>query len=566
VTWHPAGRLAVLPLLALSGCGLFSRASAPSTAGPAALPAPHVTAGDLDPRALLGEFPARAARLGAGVPSLVTSAEAVENEWIGGFVDVPRDECVLGYARGSSSIGDVDVAIYSEEGSQLAVDEGRDVHPTVLLCSPHPERVYVAAHIVEGEGLVVVGAQLVPKERALIVGRALGARGAFGEGPGPADGWPGLEDAVRVHRMALGGSWEEFKRVALSVDARVPTYVSLPIDADHCVDAVIVPSDEIALLDVEAVDGEGRVVARAREGMGARTLTLCSPLAMPGTLSVRPHVGRGRAAVVLARARGEVARDLSDRPEVAWVAATQPIDASKTARNTLLAKSGYDGPLTSTAGTLALGRRVSVPLDFKALAGACARVDVVAGAPLALVDARIWDDAGALLAAGEASSSLALFACTRGGGRLELESRGRPGPFVVTMRPERWRDATFAAHPLAASRMLARAATGPEMLFDGKEAQVRDQPLDASRLVSWTETVGQGKCLRVTIGAQGEGSGVELRVFDAADGSEVDRSESAHAASVRACAPADAARGVRFEARASAGHMDAVIGERAVAN
>jgi hypothetical protein len=114
--------------------------------------------------------------------------------------------------------------------------------------------------------------------------------------------------------------------------------------------------------------------------------------------------------------------------------------------------------------------------------------------------------------------------------------------------------------------MLARAATGPEMLFDGKEAQVRDQPLDAARLASWTESVAAGKCLRVTIGAQGEGSGVELRAFDAVDGSEIDRSEAAHAASVRACAAVDGARSVRFEARASAGHMEAVIGERTTAN
>jgi hypothetical protein len=526
------------------------------------LPAPRVTAGDLDPRVLLGELPVRAARLGAGMPSLITSAEASENEWIGGFVEVPRDDCLLGYARGSGSIDDVDVAIYSEEGVQLAVDEGRDVHPTVLLCAPHPDRVYVAGHVVEGEGLAVVGAQLVPKARALIVGRALGARGAFGEAPGPADGWPGLEDAVRVHRLALGGAWEEFKRVALPVDARVPTYVALPIEADHCVDAVIVPNDEIALLDVEAVDGEGRVVARAKEGMGARSLTVCSPLAMPGTLSVRPHIGRGRAAVVLARARGEVARELSDRPEVAWAAVTQPLEVTRASRNQLLAKSGYEAPVASTAGSLTLGRRVSMPLDLRALTGACARVDVVAGAPLALIDARVWDDSGALLATGEASSSLALFACGHGAARLELEARGRPGPFAVTVRSERWRDPAFGAYPLAASRMLARATAGADMLFEGKEAPVRREVLDAARMLSWVESVPPGRCIRVTIGAQGEGSGVDLRAFDGAEGAEIDRSEASLAASVRACASPDAPRSVRFEASASAGRVDAVIGER----
>jgi hypothetical protein len=552
--------------VALTLCGCASRVGQPPSGLPARPPSPRVTAGGLDPRTLLGELPGRAARLGAGAPALISSTEAIENDWVGGFVDVPRDDCVLAYARGSASIEDIDVAIYSEEGTQLAADEGRDVHPTVLLCAPHPDRVYVAGHVVDGEGLVAVSAQLVPKERAIIIARALGARGAIAEGPRPVEAWPGLDDVVRAHRRALGGTWDEFKRVALSVDARVPTYVSLPIEADQCVDAVIMPDADVALLDVEAFDGDGRVMARAREGLAARTLTLCSPISMPGSLSVRPHVGRGLTAVVLARAHGDVARDLSARADVAWTAASQPLDAAKSARNALLAKGGYGAPLQTTSGSLVLGRRVSVPLDLKAFDGACARIDVVAGAPLALVDARVWDDSGSLLGSAEASSSLALFACAKALVRLELETRGRPGPFAVTVRPEQWKDAVFAAHPLAASRMLARAAIGPDTLLDGRDGSVRELSLDASRVVAWSENLAAGRCTRVTIGAQGEGAGIELRVFDPADGSDLDRAEAANAVTVRACAPPAAARDVRFEARVSAGKMDAVVGVRRWAN
>ena len=551
-------------VLALTGCAAHAASSTP--AGPAPVPSPKVTEGSIDPRALLGELPARASRLGAGAPALVSSSEAIENDWVGGFVDVPRDDCLLGYARGSSSIADVDVAVYSEEGTQLAADEGRDVHPTVLLCAPHPDRVYVAAHVVEGEGLVAVGAQLVPKERGTIIARALGARGAIAEGPRPAEAWPGLDDAVRAHRQALGGTWEEFKRVALSVDARMPTFVSLPIEADQCVDAVIVPDADVALIDAEAFDGDGRVLARAREGLGPRTLTMCSALAMQGSLALRPHVGRGLVAVVLGRARGDVARDLSVRPDVAWTTGTQPLDAARSARNALLAKSGYAAPTFTTSGTLVLGRRVDVALDPRPLGGACARVDVVAGAPLALLDARISDDAGSIVASAEASSSVALFACAKGNVTLELETRGRPGPFAVSMRQERWWDVSFFAHPLAASRMLARAATGPEMLLEGKEAPPRSLSLDAGHVHSWTENIPAGRCTNVTIGAQGEGAGIELRASDPGDGSDYDRSEGAYAASVRACAPPGIARVARFEARASAGHMDVIIGERSTQN
>jgi hypothetical protein len=535
----------------------------PATAAgrPPPPPAPEVASGELDAKALLGEVPARAARLGAGAPSLVVSRQAVDNEWIGGFVTVPREACLLTYARASSSVDDVDVAVYSDEGTSLAVDEGRDVHPTVLLCPPHPDRVYVTAHVVEGEGLVAVGAQLVPRERAVLVARALGAR-ETAQAPRPADAWPGLVDAVRAHRIALGGKWDEFRRVALPVDSRIPTFASMPIDADQCVDAVVVPDEDVDLLDVEVVDDGGRVVARAKDGAGTRDVTVCSSIAIPATLSVRPHVGRGLAAVVLARASQEVAQDLSARPEIAWVATAQPVEAAKAARNALLAKSGYASPVSSTSGTLTLGRRTSVPVDLQSLApGTCARIDVVAGAPLALVDARIWTDGGSLLAADDALSSTALFACARGTARLELETRGRPGPFVVLVRPEPWRSEAFAAHPLASSRMLARATLGPSMLLAGRGGTTRELSLDGSHVVKWTENVPADRCLRITVGAQGNGAGIDLRAFDAAD-DELDRAQAAHAASVRACARGDGGQTVRFELRADTGRLDAVLGER----
>jgi hypothetical protein len=227
-----------------------------------------------------------------------------------------------------------------------------------------------------------------------------------------------------------------------------------------------------------------------------------------------------------------------------------------------LAKNGYAQPIATTTGTLTLGRRVVVPLEFKALAEACGRVDVVAGAPLGLVEARVWDEGGTLLASGEGATSVVLFACSRGAARLELETRGRPGPYAVALRAERWKDPAFGAHPLAASRLLSRAAQGPEMLQAGKAAAARHVVLDSGHVASWTETVAVGRCVRVTVGVQGEGAGVDLRASDPTDGAELDRSEAAHAASVRVCAASDGPRSARFDLSASAGRVDALLGEQ----
>jgi hypothetical protein len=551
---------AIALMLTPFGCIRAPETAPKGAKGP--LLAPRVVALDLDARALLGDVPARASRLGAGPWSLVASGESVERERVGAFVVVPAGECLLAYARASSSIDDLDLAAFADAGNPIASDDAPDAHPTILLCPPHPERVYLSAVTASGEGLVAVAAQLVPPERAADVGRALAARGSRFAAPRSADAWVGLDDHVRAHREGLGGAWEEFRRVAIAVDARAPAYLNFPMEADTCIDAVIVPDDDVALLDVEAIDDGGHAVARSTGGTRDRALTVCSTLASGGSLVLRPHVGQGLAAIVLGRARGEVAADLSARPDVAWASGALPLEAAKTARNAELAKAGYPPPEAMQTGTLTIGRLLSVPIDLGAQKEGCSRVDIVAGAPLALIQAAVWDEKGALVTKGDGAASVTLFACGRGKARLELEARGRAGPYVSLVRPESWKDPTFAQHALAASHMLARSAVGPSALLDGTPLVVRAVVLDAAHLVAWDEIVPAGKCLRVAAGAEGEGIGLLARMIERATAEELDRSYADHAIAMHACAAAGAPRAIRIEMRASAGKLDALVGER----
>ncbi|MGO8993945.1 MAG: hypothetical protein ACLQVI_11490 [Polyangiaceae bacterium] len=549
-----------LPLLALGACA--PRAAPPPPARPGPPPPPRVVQGDLDASRLLGDLPARASRLGAGPYTMVASGEAVDGERLGAFVELPHDACVLTYARASSSVDDIDLAAFDDEGALVAVDEGRDPKPTLLLCPPEPPRVYVGARVASGEGLVAVAAQTVPRDRADEIGRAFGAHGVLGGGSRPADAWPGLDDHLRTHRRALGGTWEEFYRRALLLDSRLPTVVSFPIEADQCVDAVLVPGDEVALVEIEAVDDEGRVVARAREGGSDRTLTVCSPITFRGSLLVRPHVGSGLAAIVLAKTQASAARDFTLKPEAIWEPATIPLEAAKSERGDALVHAGYGPAMITKTGSLTLGRRASIPLDIGGPAGVCTRLDLVAGAPLALVVAQAWSDKGNLMSEGEGVWGTTLFACAPGKGQIDIEAHGRSGPFAFTSRAERWRDPAFGAHPLAASRMLARAAAGPTMIHEGVAVSVRGATLEEGKLLSWAETVPPWGCLQATVGAEGEGTGLELRAFDSVTGEELDRSHAERAVSVRACAPEKRVPDVRFELRVTSGKLDVVIGER----
>jgi hypothetical protein len=422
--------------------------------------------------------------------------------------------------------------------------------------------VFVTATTAGGEGLVALGVQFVPVDRAADIGRALGARGTRFASPRAAEAWVGLDDHVRVHRERVGGKWEEFRRVAVSVDARVPVHVSFPLEADGCTDALVVPDEDVAVVEVEALDDAGHVLARAVGGTRDRSLTVCSALPFGGSLVIRPHVGEGLAAVVLARARGEVARDLTVPPDVAWASATGSLEGAKNARNAELAKEGYSAPDVVRTGILAIGRLAEIPLDLGMRKEACARVDVVAGAPLALLRAWVWDESGTLVTRGEGATSVALFACRHGKARLELEARGRPGPYASLVRAERWNDPAFSRYPLAASRMLERVAEGPSAVLHGMPLAVHAVALDAAHTLGWDESVPSGKCLRIGAGAEGEGTGLEGRVTERATGNELDRSHSGRAIGVRACAAPGASRDIRVEVRVTAGKLDLVIGER----
>jgi hypothetical protein len=546
-------------LCTISACAGHA-AIPPAPPPPAPLGAPRVAPGALQAGPLLGDLPQRATRLGAGPIAIVASGPMSEGERLGAFVEVPLDACLLAYGRASGSLEDIDLAAFAEEGNPVAVDEGPDPKPTILLCPPHPARVYVAAHAASGEGLCVVAAQLVPKDRAPEVGRAVNARGAVGNTPRTPEAWPGLDDQVRAHRTVIGGTWEEQRRVAIAVDTRAVSAVGFSVEEGGCSDALVVPDEDVAVVDVDVLDAEGRLVGRAKDGGPARSVTVCSPIALNGSLQVRPHVGRGLVAVVVAKTKAGGARELLARPEVAWVAPSQPLEATRAARNAVLAKAGYAPPSSSQTGQLQLGRRATIPVDLSGAPG-CTRIDVVAGAPLALVEAAVWDDSGALLASNEGAADATLFACAKGKARVDLGTRGRPGPYVVLSRAEKWKDASFAAHPLAAGRMLGRAAVGPQAVLEGGAGAVQHVVLDASHQFVQNASINAGQCLRVAIGAEGEGTGLEARLFDATSGEEVDRSHGQNAVALHTCSDAGT-RSLRIEARATAGKLDAIIGQR----
>jgi hypothetical protein len=88
-----------------------------------------------------------------------------EGERVGGFIEIPQAECALAMARATPTIGDIDLFAYDDEGSVFSADDAADAKATLLVCPPHPRRLYLVARVVSGAGAVSVGVQSVPARR-----------------------------------------------------------------------------------------------------------------------------------------------------------------------------------------------------------------------------------------------------------------------------------------------------------------------------------------------------------------------------------------------------------------
>jgi len=550
-------RAALCSALALvAACGAPAPPSAPLAPAPTQV---RVTTEAVDGTRWLAPDAARAAAAGAG-PLRVLSADVLaEGERVGAFVEIPDGECALAFTRASQGVGDVDLYAYDDDGSPFASDESPEHDAAVLLCPPHPRRLYVVARVMAGSGVVGVGVQSVPPSAADAVAKLLGVRGRPGEDSGRLASWPGLEAKIRAHRDALGGRWEDVRRVALPINPRAASRISATIDAARCLDVLVVPSDEVASLEVVVEDESARIVARARDRGKDRTLLFCAPRATSINLSVRPRGPQGIAAVIVARSAPGAEPELASRGVVVHIAPALDLDAARGAVAALTAGLAYAPPRSIATGTARLGSRAALDVT---LPRGCARLDVIAGKPLTEIAAALWDDKGLLLADAHASGSTPLFACGRGGpARVEIEARESPGPFAIELRRDRTAPPALVAHPVAAARMLARLTAGGEAADGGTAAGATVLSLEEGQRKIVPITPPLGGCVEVIAALDGGGSGLDLRLVDGAGESAVTRSR--YVLADRVCAVPNGKAGAA-EIRVLSGKAEALLLVRAV--
>jgi hypothetical protein len=459
---------------------------------------------------------ARAKAAGAGPLRVIKADFLSEGDRLGAFVEIPEDECTLAIARGSPSIGDIDLFAYEDDGSSFAVDEAPDARPAVLICPPHPRRLYVTARVMAGGGLIAVGAQSVPKAQLTAVEQVVGARGRSGGETGRLEAWPGLEAKLIARRAALGGRWEDVRRAALPVAPPAATRLTVSVEAGRCVDVLVSPSEEIASIEVLAEDAAGRIVARGKDRGRDRALVLCSATSMELTVAIRPRASQGLVAIVASRSAPGAATSINPAARAEYVTETRALADARAALDRELAGKGYGAPKALATGIAKVGTRAGTGVDLPA---GCARLDIVAGKPLADVGASLWDDRGALLAEGRGGAGTTLFACGPGGPtRVDLEALARPGPFAIELRKDRSAPDALVKHPLAASRLLAALDVSGERADASMAARAEVLALDAAARATLPLDVPPKSCASVVAALDRTGSGLDLRLADASTG------------------------------------------------
>jgi hypothetical protein len=542
----------------LAACAPASRAPAKAATGSGDV---TVSADPLDGRRWLDRDAATAVSLGAGPLRVAATDVGSDGDRVGTFVAIPNDQCLLAYARGSYGVDDLDLYAYADDGTTLAADEASDPHPAIVICPPHPGRAYVVARVAQGHGIVAVGVHSVSTGAIGPVGKALGARGRPGEETGRVEAWPGLDERVAERRRAIGGRWEEVRRVAVPADARAPTRVTAPLEPGRCLDVLVLPGEELQQLDMVLYDGDGRIVARGAPSGRDRVAVVCTHVETTVGVELRAHAGQGLAAVVLARTPVGGEGELAGSVDIHRIGATLDVAAARGERAKSLHGLGFGDAVAVGAGTADVGRRASFPID---LPEGCARIDLVGGRPIAGLLADLWDPAGSLVARGDGSDAPTLWACGKGGkGRIDVEATSRPGPFAIDLRKDRAAPPILVAHPLAAGRLLSYLdARAP--ITAGAAGDARAIALDATSLKTFDLSIPEGRCVDVIAALDAGGAGIDLRLVDPRAGEQA-LTRGRSLASARTCATTGGARSIQAELRLDAGKTDALVLTRPVA-
>jgi hypothetical protein len=505
---------------------------------------------------LMGQDVRAAEQLGASDPLLALTGTGISGDSLGDFADVPEGRCALLLGRGTRGVQDVDVFVFDDDGTVIASDEAPAKDASLLVCPPRASRVFASTRLAAGFGMFGLTLQVIAPERAALLAQRFGVSSTrVSEASELSSTWPGLDERLAEHRRRLGGRWETLRKVALPLDPRAYVNVSASVEANTCMDLYVTPSDDVAHLELEALDASGRWIGSGEARGTDRNLMVCSSELREIAIRSRPHAGRGLAALVVSRSSSAEVADGTARFDIR---PEGDLAARRRTNDQRLNGLGYGRASLLREGALSTERRISIPVT---LAAGCSRLDVLTAAPLRSLRAWLWDARGQLMADDLGGVDAALFACGPAtGARLDLDTASRGGAFALELRHSASAPPTAAGNALAMSRLLRLLDARGRLPSFARLPEVQVARVSETELARVSLLIPAGRCLEVSAALDRGVSGLEVRLLDVTAPSDEPGTEGAevgygaYVATARLCAVKPAReRNLVAELRANVG-------------
>lgn len=481
---------------------------------------------------------ARARAAGAGDTVVLAVEAATEGDAVSAMLSVPADSCALVLARAGAEVTDLDLMVVGEDGRLLGLDLAPDATPSVMVCPPHPERLFVSARVADGLGLVALGAQRVPPSAA----NALMARLGLAPHGSRLDDEAGRLEPLERRRQALGPEWSTVYLTKLPLSARRSSHFDVDVTGSRCVEIAGYVEPLAQPTELLLRDEAGRIITSQTWTESITTSTLCAATTTRISAELRSLRGQGWAVVNVNRSIEGAASRLAAHRDVVFVGPGPAFDATLQQLEGRLSQAGLEQrqrlPLSVEAGS----RTSSAQLQLRA---GCARLDVVARSTALGVETKLWRlPEEQLIARARGLGHTTLYSC--GAARteqLELRAVSPLERALLVISQERQAPPALVAAPLAASRaldaLLGVVALGSLDELSGARALTLS---DATRTSLPELELEPQCCATFSVGAEPGVQGLELRLLHGSSGVELAYAMGDQEVALRYCAAQERVR------------------------
>jgi hypothetical protein len=338
-----------------------------------------------------------------------------------------------------------------------------------------------------------------------------------------------IDRRLNDHLKSLGGHWTPIAQTSLAADGRIPTVTGVIVDAQSCVDALVLSPLTLSGLDVDVLDDLGRTLGRSGPIERDKWLVVCAEERRAFSLQIRPHEGSGTVLLLISRGSLQAGRSTERAIELSQSLALEKlINRVHTEFRTRQQPAGQMiAQWTLTSGKQ---QRLETPVG-----PGCTRFDVFAGAPSLNVQARAYSSDDNLISMNRDSQYMPLFVCAQGKIALVVEAQTGGGPLWIEKSRAAAVSSAMSGNPHAAARILSWAWQLGLGLDFTDFSDERSIPLSAKAIWEHEVAVRSGQCMEVFAALEGDVGGISLNQVDGATGELNAGEEAPGAAHLRVC-------------------------------